>query len=171
MDLPILSCLFGEGATRNRVEPFARHFARRTRHILASLPAADNPYLWQVLAGHYPDDARTPWLTQALPDRLPEITWKTTVMTEVLRCFPATYAFVHLSNILDWLSPADAKITLDLTHAALRPGGWTLIRQLNSTLDIPSLGPGFSWQAEAAQALHARDRSYFYRALFLGRKR
>lgn len=171
MDLPILIRLFGEGATQNRPEPFARHFARQTRRVLANLPAADNPYLWQVLAGHYPGDAEAPWLTLAPPDRLPEITWKTTVMTEALRCSPGGYAFVHLSNILDWLSPADAQTTLELTHAALRPGGWTLIRQLNSTLDVPSFGRGFSWQTEEAQAMHARDRSYFYRTLHLGRKR
>jgi hypothetical protein len=33
------------------------------------------------------------------------------------------------------------------------------------------LGEGFSWQTGAAEALHAKDRSYFYRALHLGRKR
>ncbi len=76
-----------------------------------------------------------------------------------------------MSNILDWLSPDEAQATLELAHAALRPGGSVLIRQLNSTLDIPSCGKGFSWQTEAAQALHAGDRSYFYRALHLGRKR
>ena len=36
---------------------------------------------------------------------------------------PGGYDFVHLSNILDWLSPADAQALLDLAHAALRPGG------------------------------------------------
>jgi S-adenosylmethionine-diacylglycerol 3-amino-3-carboxypropyl transferase len=170
MALPILIQLFGAAATRNRVEPFARHFARRTRHILASLPAAGNPYLWQVFAGRYPPEAAAPWLTAPPPDRLPQITWNNTVMTEALRRSPGCYDFVHLSNILDWLSPEEARATLDLAHAALRPGGWTLIRQLNSTLDIPSLGEGFSWQTGAAEALHAKDRSYFYRALHLGRK-
>jgi S-adenosylmethionine-diacylglycerol 3-amino-3-carboxypropyl transferase len=171
MDLPILIRLFGEGATQNRVEPFSRHFARRTRHVLANLPAADNPYLWQVLAGRYPAAAEAPWLAAPPPERLPNITWNTTVMTEALRRSPGAYNFVHLSNILDWLGPEDAQITLDLAHAALRPGGWTLIRQLNSTLDIPRFGTGFSWQTAEAQALHARDRSFFYRALHLGRKR
>ena len=171
MDLPILIHLFGEGATRNRVEPFARHFARRTHHVLATLPAADNPYLWQVLAGHYPPGVEAPWLAAPSPERLPLITWNTTVMAEALRRSHGEYDFIHLSNILDWLSPEEARATLDLAHAALRPGGWTLIRQLNSTLDIPSFGKGFSWQTEEAQALHARDRSYFYRALHLGRRR
>src|SRR5258707_7376622 len=49
MALPNLVGLFGEGATRNRCESFSRHFARRTRHVLATLPAGDNPYLWQML--------------------------------------------------------------------------------------------------------------------------
>ncbi len=170
MDLPILVRLFGEGATRNRAEPFACHFARRTRHVLATLPAADNPYLWQVLAGRYPPGTAAPWLVEPAPDRLPEITWSTTVITEALRRAPAACDFVHLSNILDWLSPEEARDTLDLAHAALRPGGRALVRQLNSTLDIPALGSGFTWQTAEAQALHARDRSFFYRALHLGRK-
>jgi len=171
MDLPILIHLFGEGATRNRVEPFARHFARRTRHVLGTQAAASNPYLWQVLAGRYPPGEEAPWLAAPSPGRLPQITWNTGVMAEALRRSPGGYDFVHLSNILDWLSPDEARATLEFAHAALRPGGWVLIRQLNSTLDIPSCGQGFSWQTEAAQALHAGDRSYFYRALHLGRKR
>jgi S-adenosylmethionine-diacylglycerol 3-amino-3-carboxypropyl transferase len=170
MDLPILIRLFGEGATRNRVEPFARHFARRTRHVLATLPAADNPYLWQVLAGRYPPDAVVPWLSEPPPDRLPVVAWHTTVMTEVLGRAEDEYDFVHLSNILDWLSPQEARATLELARAALRPGGQVLVRQLNSTLDIAGLGQGFTWQTEEARALHAGDPSYFYRALHLGRR-
>ena len=49
--------------------------------------------------------------------------------------------------------------------------GWTLIRQLNSTLDVRGMGPQFDWLAAEADELHARDRSFFYRALRLGRKR
>jgi S-adenosylmethionine-diacylglycerol 3-amino-3-carboxypropyl transferase len=170
MDLPILIRLFGEGATRNRVEPFARHFARRTRHALATLPAAGNPYLWQVLAGRYPPEAAAPWFAEPAPERMPEITWNNTVMTEALRRARGEYDFVHLSNILDWLSPEEGRATLDLAHAALCPDGRVLIRQLNSTLDIPGLSDRFTWQTDEAQALHARDRSYFYRALHLGTK-
>jgi S-adenosylmethionine-diacylglycerol 3-amino-3-carboxypropyl transferase len=170
MALPNLVGLFGEEATRNRVEPFARHFARRTRHALSTLPAADNPYLGQVLLGRYPGETGAPWLDAAAPLRMPVVTYSCTVMTEALRTAVGAYDFVHLSNILDWLSPDDARATLKLAWAALRPGGWVLVRQLNSTLDIPVLGARFAWQIEQAAALHARDRSYFYRALHLGRK-
>jgi S-adenosylmethionine-diacylglycerol 3-amino-3-carboxypropyl transferase len=102
---------------------------------------------------------------------MPEVTWNTTMMAEALRDRSGEYDFVHLSNILDWLSSDEARSTLDLAHAALRPGGWTLVRQLNSTLDIRSLGAGFAWHDEEAARLHASDRSYFYRDLHLGRKR
>lgn len=168
MALSNLVALFGEGATRNRVEPFARHFARRTRHVLATLPAASNPYLWQMLRGRFPPRVVYPWLMAPPPSRFPEITWSATPMAEALAKVPGEFDLVHLSNILDWLSESEAQKTLELAERALRPGGWVIIRQLNSTLDIPALGR-FRWQAEA-ERLHARDRSFFYRGLYLGRK-
>jgi S-adenosylmethionine-diacylglycerol 3-amino-3-carboxypropyl transferase len=163
--------LFGEAATQNRVEPFSRHFARRTRHALATFPAADNPYLWQVLMGRFPEGALSPWLAVPSPGRMPSVTFETAFMADALRNARHEYDFVHLSNILDWLDPQQARETLNLAWDALRPGGRVLIRQLNSTLDIKALGEQFVWEAEDAEALHARDRSYFYRALHLGRKR
>jgi S-adenosylmethionine-diacylglycerol 3-amino-3-carboxypropyl transferase len=171
MALPNLVRLFGEGASRNRREPFARHFAGRTRHVLASLPAADNPYLGQVLLGRFPGETLSPWLAAPAPDRLPIVTWSCTVMEEALRACPGEFDLVQLSNILDWLSPESARDTLDLARAALRPSGWVFVRQLNSTLDIPALGGQFAWLPWEAAALHARDRSYFYCALHLGRRR
>ncbi|HEY7423431.1 MAG TPA: DUF3419 family protein [Gemmataceae bacterium] len=171
MALPNLVRLFGEGATRNRREPFARHFARRTRHALATLLAADNPYLWQMLHGRFPDGVRYPWLSMPRPRRMPEVAWSTGVMAEALAQMPGAFDFVHLSNILDWLPPEEARVTLALAAAALRPGGWVLVRQLNSTVDIRASGDSFTWLLEPAAALHARDRSFFYHALHLGRKR
>jgi S-adenosylmethionine-diacylglycerol 3-amino-3-carboxypropyl transferase len=171
MALPNLVRLFGEEATKNPVEPFARHFARRIRHALATLPADRNPYLWQMLKGCYPEGHASPWLTTPPPARIPEVSWVAGFMTEALRAESAAFDFVHLSNILDWLSPEQAGATLELAWKALRPGGYTLIRQLNSSLDIPSLWPGFDWRTREANELHARDRSFFYRALHLGRKR
>ena len=84
---------------------------------------------------------------------------------------PGAFDFVHLSNILDWLDPDEARTTLGLARRALRPGGWTLVRQLNSTLDVERLGDGFEWHASRARRLHQADRSFFYRALHLGRRR
>jgi S-adenosylmethionine-diacylglycerol 3-amino-3-carboxypropyl transferase len=171
MALPNLIGLFGEGATRNRCEPFSRHFARRTRHVLATQPAAENPYLWQMLRGRFPDGCMSPWLSAARSGRMPEVTWTVSDMAAALKWETEAVNFVHLSNILDWLSSDEARSILELTWRALRPGGWTFIRQLNSNLDIPSLSSAFEWQKEVAEMLHARDRSFFYRKIHLGRRR
>ncbi|MBV9123276.1 MAG: DUF3419 family protein [Planctomycetes bacterium] len=171
MALPILVRLFGEEATRNPCQPFSRHFAQRTRHALATLPAHENPYLAQVLLGRFPDKVVSPWLAAPPPERLPAVAWSCTMMNTALEASPGEFDYVHLSNILDWLSPDQARATLDLAWSALRPGGWVLIRQLNSTLDIPRLGESFAWQLKQGATLHFFDRSYFYRALHLGRKR
>jgi S-adenosylmethionine-diacylglycerol 3-amino-3-carboxypropyl transferase len=171
MALPNLVGLFGEAATRNRCEPFSRHFARRTRHDFATRPAAENPYLWQMFRGCFPDNCAYRWLTAGRPTRMPAITWTIGDMAHALEQRKASVDFVHLSNILDWLSREEARSLLDLSLQALRPGGCTFIRQLNSNLDIPSLGAGFEWQNDFAQTLHNHDRSFFYRKLHLGRRR
>jgi len=168
---PNLVRLFGAGATANPAEPFGRHFARRIRHALATLPAATNPYLWQMLAGGYPDGHPVPWLTDPSREVIPRVGWSVGTMAEALAAEPGTFDFVHLSNILDWLTPTEVRDTLHLTWRALRPGGWTLVRQLNSTIDVRGAGPRFDWLVAESDALHARDRSFFYRALHLGRKR
>jgi S-adenosylmethionine-diacylglycerol 3-amino-3-carboxypropyl transferase len=173
MSLPNLVALFGEGATRNPVEPFSRHFARRIRHAFATLPAATNPFLWQMLRGLGQPD----WLALAtLPIARPgasvcDVTWRQAFMADALREHREAFDVVHLSNILDWLSPEEATATLTVAAQALRAGGQVIIRQLNSTLDIPASGPMFEWDEAAVKELHARDRSFFYRALHLGRKR
>jgi S-adenosylmethionine-diacylglycerol 3-amino-3-carboxypropyl transferase len=171
LSLPNLVRLFGSEATNNPVEAFARHFARRTRHALATLPAADNPYLWQMLAGRFPPGVHSPWLTMKPADRLPGIALTRAAMTEALAAHREEFDYVHLSNILDWLTPQEAARTLQLAWQALRPRGYVMIRQLNSSLNIPAAGEQFEWQVGDAQSLHAADRSFFYRELHLGQKR
>ncbi|HIG29527.1 MAG TPA: DUF3419 family protein [Verrucomicrobiales bacterium] len=170
MALPNLVRLFGEKATKNPVESFSRHFARRLRCILAAIPADRNPYLWQMLKGCYPKDSVSPWLTEAKPNHMPKVTSSGSPMAEALAEASGSFDLVLLSNILDWLSVKEARATLALAWEALRPGGLIFIRQLNSDLDIPSLESKFTWLTAQANDLHARDRSFFYRALHLGRK-
>ena len=140
MALGNLVGLFGEGATRNPAEPFSRHFARRTRHVLATLPAADNPYLHQLLCGRYPQGHPVPWLTAAVPARLPEITWTAAMMDDALPAAPGPFDFIHLSNILDWLSPAAARTTLERVAGGAVAG--RLRADSAAQLDARHPGPG-----------------------------
>ena len=79
------------------------------------------------------------------------------------------FDIVHLSNILDWLTPEDAIATLEAARRALRPGGRVILRQLNSALDVRSLESGFAWDVDASERSRGRDRSFFYRAIHIGR--
>ncbi|MCE2461898.1 MAG: DUF3419 family protein [Pseudomonadales bacterium] len=163
--------LFGEAAVRNPAVPFSKHFSARLRHVFETLPANDNPYLWQMLKGRYPAGSTSPWLGKPRPAHIPNVTWELGTMVGALADRPGEFDFVHLSNILDWLDPEDARTTLDMARHALRPGGWTLVRQLNSSLGIQRLGDGFEWHGSRARRLHQTDRSFFYRAVHVGRRR
>lgn len=170
MRLENLVSLFGEEATRNSRMPFARHFATQTRRALAASPARANPFLAQLLLGRFVDGFAYEWLTRPSSERWPEITIACSPAIEALAAAaPESFDFVHLSNILDWLSPEAAAKTLEVAWRALRPGGVTFIRQLNSNLNIPAANERFAWRAEA-EDLHRRDRSFFYRAHYLGSK-
>ncbi len=171
MALPNLVALFGEAATRNPREPFAAHFAWRLRHVLGTQPAAGNPFLSQMLLGRFAPQAEHFWLRSPRVKPRAAISCEESPMLPALEKRKGEFDLVHLSNILDWLSPDQAREILETTHVALRPGGWLIVRQLNSVLDIPALCAGFAWDDGAGAALLARDRSFFYRAVCVGRRR
>ena len=168
--LPNLVALFGEAATRNPLTSFSAHFLARLHWALAHFPTRRNPFIWQLLAGIPAPDADYDWIT--LPIRQPQAAtaFHSGMMDDFLRAHHAAFDLVHLSNILDWLSPEEAFATLDAAHRALRPGGRVLIRQLNSTLDIPAAHQGFGWRFDLGRELLEQDRSFFYRAIHVGEK-
>ena len=164
--------LFGEDATQNPRLSFARHFADQTRQSLRQFAPASNPFLWQIFAGRFPDDALYDWMSYpAGVTSEMEITIHQGMMREVLSDLtPGAFSFVHLSNILDWLSPQEATLTLAAAAKTLRPGGVAIIRQLNSSLDIRELPGELVWDSAQSASLLERDRSFFYRAIHVGRK-
>ena len=172
MSLPNLVQLFGTEATQNPRRTFAAHFADRTRIALKRIPSHTNPFLWQIFAGRFPETHCYDWLH---PERgggtkcrvIP--TYHCGRMNEVLDSLPTQSAdLIHLSNILDWLSPAQAETTLASASRALKSGGEVILRQLNSTLEIPSISSDFRWDFELGNRLEAIDRSFFYPGIFVG---
>ncbi|MDB6156107.1 MAG: hypothetical protein JWL90_4560 [Chthoniobacteraceae bacterium] len=167
-----LIALFGQDATRKPLFPFGEYFASRTRHALASGPACENPFLAQMLGGGFLNARPYPWLDAPVKNPIPEVIYTCSTAIEALeKAGPHSFDFIHLSNILDWLDPAKATKTLDLAWEALTPGGLLLIRQLNSSLEIPLLEPRLEWRGSQAALLGRRDRSFFYRACHVGCKK
>ena len=172
MSLPNLVCLFGKDATQNPRRSFADHFARRTRLSLSRPDRTRNPFLWQLLIGRFPSTCAYDWLllsakVQPFPLLKPQL--HSGRMVDVLQTFArASVDLVHLSNILDWLSPEQATETLRCAHRVLKPGGRLLLRQLNSTLCIPELDSRLTWDLSLGNRMAAQDRSFFYEAIFAG---
>jgi S-adenosylmethionine-diacylglycerol 3-amino-3-carboxypropyl transferase len=170
MKLENLVCLFGEDATRNPRLPFSEHFASRTRETFRRMAPRSNPFLWQILAGRFHPEFPYDWLGEMSPLKA-HPSWHCGKMDEVLESFPNESAdMIHLSNILDWLSLAEGHTMLAKVERVLKPGGHVVIRQLNSTLEIPAIECSLIWDLELGRRMERRDRSYFYPQIFIGRK-
>lgn len=168
MSLANLVRLFGQEATQNPRRSFSDHFAGRTKQVIGRMPPMENPFLWQILAGGFPPGCRYDWLEDERP-MIAGAVWRQGKMDAVLDSMAAESAeLVHLSNILDWLSPGEAEATLRSARRVLKPGGQVILRQLNSTLEIGELDAGIAWDIEMGKAMEARDRSYFYPRIHVG---
>lgn len=165
-----LVALFGEEATQNPRQPFHSHFLFQLRDLAARRAPHANPFLWQMLAGCFPPQHPAEWLRSAAALQT-EPEFLCAPMHLALEAAGAESAdFIHLSNILDWLSPAAAAAVLTSAHRVLKPGGWLLLRQLNSSLAIPVLCPTLTWQVEKGRRLQQADRSFFYPEIHLAQK-
>ncbi|MFN8610950.1 MAG: DUF3419 family protein [Vulcanimicrobiota bacterium] len=168
--LTTLVRLFGQAATRNPRRSFASHFEERSRLAGQRADAHLNPFLSQVVGGRFPQGVVWDWLSAEhwhLP--LCEPNYRHGEMHEVLRTLPDDSAdYVHLSNILDWLDPEQATAVLSQAARVLAPGGVVLLRQLNSSLNIPDLAAPLDWDGQRGADLLERDRSYFYSQVHWG---
>jgi len=166
-----LVTIFGEQATANRVQDFSQHFFKRTQTAFEIMPCFHNPYLAQVLLGKYMNQKYPSWLNRQRKNKNSSIEYICQPMTKALSLVKDKVDFVHLSNILDWLSVEEAEQTLGLAHSVLPSGGRVIIRQLNSSIDIPKLNSLFDWDIKTSKSLQKKDRSYFYRNIYLGYKK
>ena len=163
--------IFGEKATANRVQDFSKHFAQRTRYYLSHHLASESPFFAQMFLGQFYDDILYPWLSLPIVKNDIKIEYFNGMMNEYLeKSMPEQYDVIHLSNILDWLSPEEAQNTLELVFKALKPDGVVIIRQLNSNINIPSMGEQFFWNIEESENLNINDRSFFYPNFYIGFK-
>lgn len=169
-DLNLLVEIFGKEATQNPLQEFHQHFYSQLQSFLKNEDALYSPFLNQMLFGSF---VLKPYawygqLTLKQSD-LCDVNFHQSMMLDFLiNSKDASYDFIHLSNILDWLSEDEASILLDNTYRVLKRGGKVIIRQLNSSLDIPGLTEKLKWDYTESKRLLEYDQSFFYRNVLLG---
>ena len=165
-----LVALFGATATQNPIMDFSSHFFQRTMYALQYFNARSNHFLWQVLATSAPSKPVAQWLSQPMQQISVDLSYAPEMVQTYLEKVDVKFDYIHLSNVIDWLSVEEAQSLLELAWSRLKPKGYTLVRQLNSNLPIRLLGDCFSWLNEESDELHREDLSYFYRGVHCGQK-
>lgn len=171
-DMSLLIRLFGREATQNPLKSFSEHFHDQTEAYLNVDGALKSPYLNQMLFGEFAGICY-PWLElKALTAReVCSVDFSQGMMLDKLKSTKSeSYEFIHLSNILDWLSEEEAGEVLYQTFRCLKKGGKCIIRQLNSSLNIEGQCKEIIWNRQWSEQLTEKDRSFFYRKVLVGEK-
>jgi len=169
MTLEVLVALFGPEACANRVQDFADHFLERAVQALRDGRGREGPFLDAMLRTNRVTLDRD-WVSLTpRSDATPLTDVEDDMASHLREREPRSADLLHLSNICDWLAPDDASELLRQAGRVLRPGGIVVLRQLNSSLDVPGLDSPITWDEEVSRRATEADRSFFYRNVWIGR--
>jgi S-adenosylmethionine-diacylglycerol 3-amino-3-carboxypropyl transferase len=165
----LLRAMFGPQAIQHAPRgSYPRYFQALFERGLARADASDNYFLHHVFLGRYLDRAWPPYLellgrrgaafetVHGPIDAVPDL---------------SRFDLVSLSNLFDWMARDEAERIAAKLGDELAPGARVVLRQLNTELDPDALfGDRFAADEALASELLARDRSLFYRRLWIGRR-
>ena len=139
----------------------------RARYALTELDPADNPYLQWILTGRHqtalPLALRREHF-ETIRARLDRLTWTQVSVEEYLEAQSRnTIDRFNLSDIFEYMSASDYHEMLDALARVGRPGGrlayWTLFVPRSRPASMSNrLVP----RSERSDALHEKDRAFFY---------
>lgn len=167
----LLRTMFGPAAVQNApAASYPRYFQAAFERGLRALGARTNRFLHHALFGHYLDlqGALPPYLgPSSHAPRVPELILGGLADVPDL----ARFGLLSLSNIADWMSPAEAHDLARVLTERARPGAVLVARVLNNPAPLTdALGPEWRADSETAAALFARDQSLFYSRLVVAQR-
>lgn len=144
----------------------------RLEHALTALDPSDNPYLHWILLGRYGQRlprALRPEVQERIRGQLSRLELRPLALEDWLAEAPAMpFDRFNLSNVFEYASPQATTALLARLHARAAPGARLLCWNRLAERDT-RLAPPRTWapQGELQEALHRRDRVFFYRRLVL----
>ena len=150
---------------------YAGHFRERLEHTLTTIPVARNYFLHQLLTGRYPADPAALPRYLARPGGVERAAERLRIVDGGFALCLATMpdssvdAFA-LSNICEWMPPAEVDALFAEIHRTARPGARLVLRNFVGWTEVPD-----RWRETiredrvAGEALMAGDRSLFQRRI------
>jgi S-adenosylmethionine-diacylglycerol 3-amino-3-carboxypropyl transferase len=147
----------------------AEHLLARTAYALTTLDPAENPYLQWILLGRH--GAALPYALRAeqftaIRANLDRIEWRCQALEDFLQeCAPQTIDGYNLSDIFEYMSPANYHALLRQLVQAGRKGGRLVYWNMLAARRRPMTMAQQLCPLDAlAQQLYARDKAFFYSA-------
>ena len=174
-----LARIFGEAAVSYSMDrSFGEHFADVFAQVLQRPSPAENYFVAQVWAERYVTGKNgTPPYLQATvqtairqlgADRL-KLHCGEFVATLSQRTETEGFDLIQLSNLSDWMPPADLQRMLATAVRCLKPGGALIGRRLNGDHHLAAaMAEQTQVDSSLSAELLAADRSFFYREVVVG---
>lgn len=165
----LLIAMFGPDAVQHAERgSYPAYFRQRIEGGLRADDRTHNPWLHHVLLGHYlePATAWPPYLRGNYPDLSAFATHECPLLD--LPSF-ATFDFVQISNVMDWMDEPSCRALAQRLRNELRPGAAVLWRQLNNARNLTDyFAPEFAFNPERDATLTRDERSLFYNQVHCG---
>ena len=164
----LLNTMFGPEATQYALKgSYPHYFKNVIEHGLQRNPHK-NYFLHHIFLGHYLPSSLPPYLALKAPQTY-HLKTINGFLNDVLSL--ASYDFIDLSNIFDWMKRSDVHQICQRLCAEPLKGTQVLWRQLNNSTDFKSLlNQHFSFNKQHEKELLKNDRSLFYSMIISGTK-
>jgi S-adenosylmethionine-diacylglycerol 3-amino-3-carboxypropyl transferase len=149
----LLKLIYGRALTQDLGPDFPALMQSRMEAFLTAAPAAENPYLWQTLVGHYGPTQGAPYLQD-----WGQVAFHTGAVSNYLDSKPSSYDFFALSNILEVASPELLQSVLASVLRAARPGALLCLRFI---IPRAPVYPSLEFLPEASLRCASMDRAFF----------
>ncbi len=137
----------------------------RTRHALTAIETHTNPYLTYILTGNFAEGALPTYLRAEHYATIRDRVDRVTLLHAPAERAPGRFDGFNLSDIFEYMSPAGHAGAYRALAALARPGARIAYWNLLAPRGIPdALSDGVVALRELADALHHRDRAWFYGA-------